>query len=157
MSWRWWLDSISDLFFKKKWAIPGLFLLIFVFSIQLIKNKCSIKFCRWLESNRGPLVSKATALPTEPQPRPTAQMFLMTKSERRQRVVLPFVAGFWTLDPKILHHVRCQQYQKRSKKCSIFLYVLRSCWFLLAIGVTRFGCFRNILAVNLHKKLPNFF
>ena len=24
------------------------------------------KFCRWLESNRGPLVSEATALPTEP-------------------------------------------------------------------------------------------
>ena len=28
------------------------------------------KFCQWLESNRGPLVSKATALPTEPQPLP---------------------------------------------------------------------------------------
>ena len=26
-----------------------------VFSIQLIINKCSIKFCRWMESNRGPL------------------------------------------------------------------------------------------------------
>ena len=31
-------------FFKKKWAIPGLFLFIFVFSIQLIINKCSINF-----------------------------------------------------------------------------------------------------------------
>ena len=38
-----------SIFFK--WAIPGLFLFIFVFSIQLIINKCSIKFCRWLESN----------------------------------------------------------------------------------------------------------
>ena len=56
--------------FFKKWAIPGLFLFIFVFTIQLIINKCSIKFCQWLESNRGPLVSKATALPTEPQPLP---------------------------------------------------------------------------------------
>ena len=27
-----------------------------------------IKVCRWLDSNRGPLVSEATALPTEPQP-----------------------------------------------------------------------------------------
>ena len=57
-------------FFLKKWAIPGLFLFIFVFSIQLIINKCSIKFCRWLESNCGPLVSKSTALATEPQPLP---------------------------------------------------------------------------------------
>ena len=28
------------------------------------------KFCRWLDSNRGPLVSEPTALPTEPQPLP---------------------------------------------------------------------------------------
>ena len=28
----------------KKWTIPGLFLFIFVFSIQLIINKCSINF-----------------------------------------------------------------------------------------------------------------
>ena len=62
-------------FFKKKWAIPGLFLFIFVFSIQLIINKCSIKFCQWLESNRGPLVSKASALPTEPQPLPSTLQF----------------------------------------------------------------------------------
>ena len=27
-------------------------------------------FRRWLDSNRGPLVSEATALPTEPQPLP---------------------------------------------------------------------------------------
>ena len=29
------------------------------------------KICRWLDSNHGPLVSEATALPTEPQPLPT--------------------------------------------------------------------------------------
>ena len=28
------------------------------------------KFCQWLDLNRGPLVSEATALPTEPQPLP---------------------------------------------------------------------------------------
>ena len=28
------------------------------------------KFCRWLDSNRGPLVLEARALPTEPQPLP---------------------------------------------------------------------------------------
>ena len=27
-------------------------------------------FCRWLDSNRGPLASEATTLPTEPQPLP---------------------------------------------------------------------------------------
>ena len=27
-----------------KWAVPGLFFFIFVFSIQLTVNKCSIKF-----------------------------------------------------------------------------------------------------------------
>ena len=69
-----------NLFFKKKWAIPGLFLFIFVFSIQLViyklTNECSIKFCRWLESNRGPL----TALPTEPQPLPGGRNHLMDKT-----------------------------------------------------------------------------
>ena len=45
-------------FFFLKWAIPGLFLFIFVFSIQMIINI------------RGPLILKATALPFEPQPLP---------------------------------------------------------------------------------------
>ena len=74
----------EEIFFFKKWAIPGLFLFIFVFSIQLViyklTNECSIKFCRWLESNRGPLVSKATALPTEPQPLPGGRNHLMDKT-----------------------------------------------------------------------------
>ena len=47
-----------------------LFLYFRLFNTQLTVNKCSIliNFCRWLDSNRGPLVSEATALPTEPQP-----------------------------------------------------------------------------------------
>ena len=44
------------------------FLFIFVFSIQLTVSK--YKICQWLDSNRGPLVLEATALPTEPQPLP---------------------------------------------------------------------------------------
>ena len=64
----------NDIYFLKKWAIPGLFLFIFVFSIQLIINKLTknvhYKFCQWLELNSGLLVSKETALPTEPQPLP---------------------------------------------------------------------------------------
>ena len=37
-----------------KWTIPGFFLFIFVFSIQLTEN-VQYKFCRWLDSNRGSL------------------------------------------------------------------------------------------------------
>ena len=47
-------------------AIPGLYFFIFVFSIQLTINKWSMQ----LDSNHGPLISEATALPTEPQPLP---------------------------------------------------------------------------------------
>ena len=46
-----------------KWAIPGLFFFIFVSSTQLTVNKCAIKVCRCLDSNRGSLASEATALP----------------------------------------------------------------------------------------------
>ena len=60
----------NNVCFLKSGPFPASFLFIFVFSVQLIINKCSIKFCRWLEANRGPLVLKATALPTEPQPLP---------------------------------------------------------------------------------------
>ena len=50
-------------FFKKKWAIPSLFFLYFhlfntVDSLQMFN-----KFCQRLDSNRGPLVLEATALP----------------------------------------------------------------------------------------------
>ena len=51
-------------------VIPGLFFFIFVFSIQLTVNNVQNKFCRWLDSNREPLVSEVTTLPTEPQPLP---------------------------------------------------------------------------------------
>ena len=44
--------------------------LYFVFSIQLTVHIVQYKFCRQLDSNHGPLVLEATALPTEPQPLP---------------------------------------------------------------------------------------
>ena len=58
------------LFFKP--AISGLFFFYFRLfnTIQLTVNKCSIKICRCLDSNRRPLISEATALPTELQPLP---------------------------------------------------------------------------------------
>ena len=47
--------------FLKKWAIPGLFFFIFVFSMFILK------FRNWLDSNSRPLVLEAT-LPTEHKP-----------------------------------------------------------------------------------------
>ena len=49
-----------------KWAILGPF---FVFLIQLTVNRhmFHIRICRWLDSNCGPLIPEATALPSESQ------------------------------------------------------------------------------------------
>ena len=60
--------------FFLKWAIPSLFFFIFVFSVQLTVNNVQYKFGRWLDSNHGPLVLEATALPTEPQPLPNLKL-----------------------------------------------------------------------------------
>ena len=59
--------NFSKWLFFKKWAIPGLFSLFPSFQYSWC-NK--YKFCRWLDSNCGPLMSKATILPTAPQPLP---------------------------------------------------------------------------------------
>ena len=50
-------------------AFSSLFFFIFVFLIQLTEYS-KYKVCLWMDSNRGPLVSEATALPSEPQPLP---------------------------------------------------------------------------------------
>ena len=47
---------------------PATFLYFHLFNTQLTVIKCSLKSCSRLDSNRGPLVSKVTALPTELQP-----------------------------------------------------------------------------------------
>ena len=47
------------------WVNPGQFS-FFVFSMQLTENRY-YKDYRWVDSNRGPPVSEATAQPTEPQ------------------------------------------------------------------------------------------
>ena len=54
--------------------LKSAYFLNFVFSIQFILNNW-INFCRWLDSNGGPLVSEATALPTKPQPLPSGQSY----------------------------------------------------------------------------------
>ena len=53
--------DVLRLHFLKKDKPRPLFFFIFVFSIQLMVNKW-IKIRRWLDLNRGPLVSEATAL-----------------------------------------------------------------------------------------------
>ena len=77
----------------KIWAIPGLFFFyFFLFNIiQLtVKNKCCIKICRCLDSNRGPLVSEATALPTESQPLPKSRKVLQWKLRVFLKIFFPF-------------------------------------------------------------------
>ena len=56
--------------FFKNGPFPASFSFHLFNTIQLAVNKCSIKICLRLDSNRGPLVLIATALPTEPQPLP---------------------------------------------------------------------------------------
>ena len=86
-----------------KWAIPALFFFIFVFSIhswQFTNVQYVNFFCQWLDSNQGPLVSEATALPTEPQPLPIQICWIgisftclveskPVKQEVRRTVILP--------------------------------------------------------------------
>ena len=60
-----------------KWAIPGLIFFIFV---VLIVNSKEVQLCLWLHLNCGPLVSKVTALPTEPQPLPKGILCSFTKT-----------------------------------------------------------------------------
>ena len=64
-----WLFQAPWQFFFKNWAIPGLFFFIFVFSTVNSKYLCN-KILPRLNSNKGPLVSEATALLIERQPQP---------------------------------------------------------------------------------------
>ena len=54
---------------KFKWTIPGLLFLYFrLFNSWQLIDMFPIKIGKWLDLNRGPLLSESTALPTEPQP-----------------------------------------------------------------------------------------
>ena len=55
----------------------SLFVYFRLFNTVASTQMFHIKVCRWLDSNRGPLVSEATALPTEPQPLPKCWCRLM--------------------------------------------------------------------------------
>ena len=62
-------STLMKKFFLKVGHSRPLFIYFRLF-ITVDNKQMLNKFCGWLESNRGPLVSKATALPTEPQPLP---------------------------------------------------------------------------------------
>ena len=88
-------------FFFKKWAIPGLFFFIFVFSIQLTVNVQYI-FCWWLDLNSRPLVMEATALPTEPPPLPQVTFLYWDKTilfteklTQHMQIPLKWVTRYW--------------------------------------------------------------
>ena len=65
-----WKDIVNSIISFFKWANPGLFFIIFVFSIQLTAN-----VCRRLNSNYRPLQLEATAQTTGPQPLPLPNFF----------------------------------------------------------------------------------
>ena len=48
----------------------------------------NIKICGWLDSNRGPLVSQATALPTELQPLPEFCSYLNSQGSIYSQVLI---------------------------------------------------------------------
>ena len=60
------------------------------------------KICQCLDSNRGPLLSETTALPTEPQPLPWFSSLLI------DHVTFPteFLSQFSTDDEGFLHPIR---------------------------------------------------
>ena len=71
-----WKDHLPTKVVNK---IPNVFMgrfrpFILVFSIQLTENNVQYKFCRWLDSNRGPLVLEETALSTGPKPLPISNV-----------------------------------------------------------------------------------
>ena len=68
------MSVLKFLFFKLSLNIN----LMFLFLIELTVIIAQYKFCRWLDTNRGPLVSNVTALPTEPQPSPDHSTFLFS-------------------------------------------------------------------------------
>ena len=96
--------------FLKDSAIPDLSFFIFVFSIQFVFD---IKFWRWLDSKRGPLVSEATALPTELQPLPQNDSFKMGQPGL-------FFLYFWSFQTNIITIFTTDQCEKMSCPSSIW-------------------------------------
>ena len=69
---------VFQMFFKNG-PFPASFSFFFLSFLHTVNSKQMFnKSCRWLDSNPGPLVLEATALPTAPQPLPIYLIFLHT-------------------------------------------------------------------------------
>ena len=128
----------------KRWANPGLFLFIFVFSEQSTVNKMFyIKNRWWLESYHGPQESDATVLPTEPLPLPSGRIIInncpINKSLRSQAFAMNnMLVGNETVDCLMPWSVRYLQnvpfstiwrHRRLFNKCCYKCYLQVSGWF----------------------------
>ena len=81
-------NSYCKVFFKKKWPFPASYLYIYFRLFDIVDSKQMFnKICRWLDSNHGPLVSEATALPTEPQPLPDILIVCSVQIDRHNNFI----------------------------------------------------------------------
>ena len=97
---RQYTKQLLALFFKRNG--PLFFYFRLFNTMQLTVNKYSMKICQCLDSNRGPLLSETTALPTETQPLPWFYSLLI------DHVTFPteFLSQFSTDDEGFLHPIR---------------------------------------------------
>ena len=102
--------------FFKNWTITGLFFLYFPSFQQFTVNMFIIKSCRCLDSNLGPLVSEATALP-QPLPR-NYKLFVIPG---QVTFLFPSVITFWNNNvlllffPCVPQLIQFQSYYRRRK------------------------------------------
>ena len=119
-------------FFIKNGPFPASFSLFL--SLQY---SCGIqmfnKFCRWLDSNRGPMVLEATALQTEPQPLPKIDSLIAP---------LKFSASFAESLKNIL--IKCNRFKECVECCtensfSCARYIIR--WFKKEFNTNTKDCY----------------
>ena len=75
-----------------------------------------IKVCRKLVSNRGPLSSEATALPTEPQPLPQTFLKRDTKDAYVDGCNSSSKRGFQLKQARLFSQTQCHQKIKFAEK-----------------------------------------
>ena len=71
------------MYFFQNGPFRPLFLYFCLYFTVYRKQVFNMKVCLWLDSNCGPLVSEATALPTEPQPLPLNVKFYLVDGSKR--------------------------------------------------------------------------
>ena len=94
-------------FYFKNGPSPASFSLFSSFQYTVdSKQMFNINFCRWLDSNRGPLELEATALTTEPQPRPLFSSFSQHIDKYSTNLTINGISdekvlGIWTWDQRM--------------------------------------------------------